>query len=150
MDNRSFKVFRLACFTAALLLSPYALAAETCADFKSLDTQGSEFQLFIENDMFAHTDRYYTNGIKFGIGVPGETLSEVFCNSARLVLAPFSNDTDRLHFGWFAGQNLYTPKKITIAAPQTNDRPWAAWTYMGGVGQRVDKESNKLDTVEID
>jgi hypothetical protein len=126
------------------------MSAENCADIKSLDAKGSEVQLFIENDILAHTDRYYTNGIKVGIGVPGDTLAELFCNSSTLALKPFSNEADRLHFGWFAGNNLYTPKKITIAAPQPNDRPWAAWTYLGGVAQRVNKESGKLDTVEID
>lgn len=150
MSHRLPEAFRLACLAASLFLPACAFSAENCADIKSLDTKGSEFQLFIENDIFAHTDRYYTNGIKFGIGVPGATLSEVFCNSAKLALAPFSNEADRLHFGWFVGQNLYTPKKITIDAPQPNDRPWAAWTYMGGVGQRVNEGGNKLDTVEID
>ena len=142
--------FRLACLAAGILISTCALAAENCTDIKSLDTKGSEIQLFVENDMLAHTDSYYTNGIKFGIGVPGETLSELFCNSAKLVLAPFSNEEDKLHFGWFAGQNLYTPRKITIAAPQPNDRPWAAWAYLGGVAQRVNTENTKLDTLEID
>src|SRR5258706_14585486 len=131
-------------------MSTCAMSADNCADLKSLDTKGSEVQLFIENDMLAHSDRYYTNGIKFGIGMPGETLSEVFCNSAKFALAPFSSDEERLHFGWFVGQNLYTPKKITVAAPQPNDRPWAAWSYLGGVAQRVNKENTKLDPLEID
>ncbi len=135
---------------AALFIATLVSAAENCADIKSLDAKGSELQLFIENDMLAHTDRYYTNGIKFGVGVPGDTLAELFCNSAKKVLAPFSNEEDRLHFGWFIGQNLYTPKVITIAAPQPNDRPWAAWSYLGAVGQRVNADSSKLDTVEID
>jgi hypothetical protein len=135
---------------AALFVPPFAYAAENCADIKSVDAKGSEFQLFIENDMLAHSDRYYTNGIKFGIGVPGDTLSELFCNSAKKVLAPFSDEVDRIHFGWFLGQNLYTPRTITIAAPQPNDRPWASWTYLGAVGQRINKAGNALDTVEID
>ncbi len=150
MISRLFSDFHFALLIAGLLMSSYALSAENCADIKSLDTKGSELQLFIENDMLSHTDRYYTNGIKFGIGVPGDTLAELFCNSAKLALAPFTNDADRLHFGWFAGQNLYTPKKITIAGPQPGDRPWAAWAYIGGVGQRVNRENSKLDTVEID
>jgi hypothetical protein len=135
---------------AAAVAPPVAMSAENCADIKSLDAKGSEVQLFIENDMLAHTDRYYTNGIKLGIGVPGDTLAELFCHSSKLALAPFSNEEDRLHFGWFVGNNLYTPKKITIAAPQPNDRPWAAWMYLGGVAQRLNKESGRLDTVEID
>ena len=94
-----FTDFGLACLAGGLLTSTCALSAENCTDIKSLDTKGSEIQLFVENDMLAHTDSYYTNGIKFGIGIPGETLSELFCNSAELALAPFSNEEDRLHFG---------------------------------------------------
>jgi hypothetical protein len=136
----------IACFAAAA----GSAAADDCADPKSLSLKGSEFQLFIENDMLAHSDRYYTNGIKICIGVPGDTLSELFCNSAKRVLAPFSDEVERIHFGWFIGQNLYTPRKITIADPQPNDRPWASWSYIGGVAQRVNKAGNMLDTVEID
>jgi hypothetical protein len=33
-----------------------------------------ELQLFVENDMLARTDRYYTNGIKLGGGVPFDLL----------------------------------------------------------------------------
>jgi len=150
MNGRFLSFLCLTGLSVGLGLPSYAISAEHCADIKSLDTKGSEIQLFIENDMLAHTDSYYTNGIKFGIGVPGETLSELFCNSAKLVLAPFSNEEDKLHFGWFAGQNLYTPRKITIAAPQPNDRPWAAWAYLGGVAQRVNTENTKLDTLEVD
>lgn len=28
--------------------------------------EGSEFQLFVENDLLARSDRYYTSGIKLG------------------------------------------------------------------------------------
>jgi lipid A 3-O-deacylase len=135
---------------AAAIASPVAMSDENCADIKSLDTRGSEIQIFIENDMLAHSDQYYTNGIKVGIGVPGSTLAEIFCNSLKVALAPFSRGSERLHFGWFVGQNLYTPKVITIATAQPHDRPWAAWSYLGGVAQRVSNHGARLDTVEID
>jgi hypothetical protein len=53
-----------------------------------------------------------------------------------------------IHLGLFLGQNLYTPKSITISQAQPFDRPWAAWLYLGGVAQRA--MENRLDTVEID
>lgn len=122
------------------------MAAEPCAPLKSA---GSEIQLFVENDMLAHTDGYYTNGIKFGIGVPGETLADLLCRYSQSALAPsLLIRPKEIHYGWFLGQNLYTPKLITVAAPQPFDRPWAAWSYLGGVAQR--EEDNKLDTIEVD
>ena len=107
--------------------------------------QGSELQLFVENDMLARTDRYYTNGIKFGVGLPFELLQ---MPAAELLRSIDPYDSDDIHVGLFLGQNLYTPRDISIAAPQPNDRPWAAWLYLGGVAQRARK--NWLNTVEFD
>ena len=106
---------------------------------------GSEFQLFVENDMWANTDRYYTNGIKFGIGLPIEVL-EV---PAKDVLQRITEgNADAVHAGVFLGQNIYTPRDIHIAAPQPGDRPWAAWLYLGAVAQLA--RDNRLETVEFD
>ena len=106
---------------------------------------GSEFQLFVENDMLARTDRYYTNGIKFGGGAPFDLLQFPATELLRQ-LAPEGGSN--VHLGMFLGQNLYTPKAIRVSQPQPLDRPWAAWLYLGGVAQRA--KENRLDTVEID
>lgn len=106
---------------------------------------GSELQLFVENDMWANTDRYYTNGIKFGIGLPFDILQT---RAAEVLRRLDPDDGEDVHVGLFLGQNLYTPRDISIAAAQPHDRPWAAWLYLGGVAQRA--RGNRLDTVEID
>ena len=132
----------------AVAVSQAGAADAIAADKLPPPPQGSEFQLFIENDMLAGTDHYYTNGIKFGIGVPFETLQQVFRIPAKFALDLFTDPGADFHFGLFAGQNLYTPRNITISAPQPYDRPWAAWLYLGGVAQRV--KGNRLDTAELD
>ncbi len=106
---------------------------------------GSEVQLFVENDMLARTDRYYTNGIKLGGGVPFEMLQ---LPATELLRQLSSDGSSAIHLGLFLGQNLYTPKSIRISQAQPFDRPWAAWLYLGGVAQRA--RDNRLDTVEID
>ncbi len=106
---------------------------------------GSEFQLFVENDMWAHTDRYYTNGIKFGIGAPLDLLQK----PADWLVQRFGPDVaEGIHVGMFLGQNMYTPRNITVAAPQPYDRPWAAWLYLGAVAQKATE--GRLDTAEFD
>ncbi|MBU0751644.1 MAG: lipid A deacylase LpxR family protein [Gammaproteobacteria bacterium] len=132
-------------FAAALLLAVAALPA-AAAPFKlKKPPEGSEVQVFIENDMLARTDRYYTNGIKIGLGLPFEILQ----TPAAEVLRGLDPDGgEDIHVGLFLGQNMYTPRDITIAAAQPNDRPWAAWLYLGGVAQRA--RGNRLDTVELD
>ena len=117
--------------------------------------EGSEIQVFIENDFWARTDRYYTNGLKIGVGAPANTLTEAFKEPTRWLLDRFNIDRylqlkqgEEPHFGVFVGQNMYTPRQISISAPQPLDRPWAAWLYMGVVGQR--EMGNRLDSAEID
>lgn len=105
---------------------------------------GSEVQVFIENDMLARTDRYYTNGMKIGLGAPLAALQL----PAKSLLDWIAPEKDHINLGLFVGQNMYTPRKITVAAPQPDDRPWAAWLYLGGVAQRA--LGNRLDTAEVD
>jgi hypothetical protein len=105
----------------------------------------SEVQLFVENDMLARTDRYYTNGIKLGIGLPFDLLQTPAADVLRRIDP--DNGAD-VHVGLFLGQNMYTPRDIAIATAQPDDRPWAAWLYLGGVAQRA--RGNRLDTVEFD
>ncbi len=135
------------CLLSAIWLSP--AAAQRASPVCDAST-ACEFQLYIENDSFGSgSDRYYTNGIKFGGGVSAEPVIEhVFKKPAESVLQYITDNRGNLQFGLFLGQNLYTPKRIAVAAPQPLDRPWAAWLYVGGVAQNV--EDNRLQTVELD
>lgn len=125
----------------------YATAAASEAPAQAVDLRGSEIQIFIENDSFGGTDQYYTNGIKIGGGVPAEKVAGLFTRPPNALLDAITDGASN-HFGLFFGQNLYTPRDITIAAPQPNDRPWAAWLYIGAVAQSV--KENRLHTVEFD
>ncbi len=111
------------------------------------DIAGSEIQIFIENDSFGSSDQYYTNGIKIGGGIPAERVGKLFSAPPNTLLDAITDGASN-HFGLFLGQNLYTPRDITIAAPQPNDRPWAAWLYVGAVAQSV--KEDRLHTVEFD
>ena len=130
-----------------LLLSAAATAQQPLACNKD---SACEFQFYIENDSFgSNSDSSYTSGIKFGGGAYAEPVIErIFRMPAEHVLRQITDNRGNLHFGLFVGQNLYTPKRITVAEPQPFDRPWAAWLYIGGVAQNV--EGNRLQTVELD
>jgi Uncharacterized protein conserved in bacteria len=108
----------------------------------------NEFQIYIENDKWTGTDQYYTNGLKFGFGTDAGTLVDLLNVPSESVLRRITRGVGCVQLGLFFGQNMYTPRRITVSTPQPNDRPWAAWLYVGGVAQRVEKE--KLQTVEID
>lgn len=126
---------------AALSLPAWADAPPPSLQLPS----GSELQLFVENDKLWRTDRYYTNGIKLGGGVPFDLLQ---IPAAEVLRALDPDRGEAIHVGLFIGQNMYTPRDITLAVAQPDDRPWAAWLYLGGVAQRV--RGNRLDTVELD
>jgi len=133
---------------AAWLLAVAGAHAADAPAKKPPPPKGSEFQLFIENDILAGTDRYYTNGFKLGFGVPFDALRDFFKTPTKYTLDIFSDAQDSHNFGLFVGQNIYTPRDISVDAPQPQDRPWAAWLYLGGAAQRV--KGNRLDTAEID
>ncbi len=140
LRRRSIAAFGLGC----LLFSG---TAAVFAAGSALDLRGSEIQVFIENDSFGSSDRYYTNGIKIGGGVPADRVMGLFTRPPNALLDAISDGASN-HFGLFLGQNLYTPRDISIAAAQPNDRPWAAWLYVGAVAQSV--KSDHLHTVEFD
>jgi hypothetical protein len=137
----------LAAFVLAGLMLAAAAARADGAAPQTVDLRGSEIQIFIENDSFGGTDQYYTNGIKIGGGIPAEKVAGLFTRPPNALLDAITDGASN-HFGLFIGQNLYTPRDITIAAPQPNDRPWAAWLYVGAVAQSV--KENRLHTVEFD
>jgi lipid A 3-O-deacylase len=132
----------------ALWLSP-AVAAEE-SPLQCNRSSACELQIFIENDSVGNgTDRYYTNGIKVGGGVNADrVIDRLLQTPARSALERISDHLGEVHVGFFLGQNLYTPRRITLAQPQPFDRPWAAWLYVGGVAQSV--LGNRLQTVELD
>lgn len=112
----------------------------------------AQLQIFIENDKWHRTDRNYTNGLKIGVGILEKHIPEEIGDAFRGLLSAPSRQSDEVHFGLFLGHNMYTPRDITLAAPQPFDRPWAGWLYLGLVGQRVAKAAkyDTLDTVEFD
>ncbi len=151
---------QLLLLSAALHGLPAAAAEEKTEDpgpgFFYCLQKGSEIQVFIENDSFGATDQYYTNGIKFGCGIPAERVSKLFTLPPNALLRTITDGAEN-HFGLFLGHNMYTPRDITVAAPQPNDRPWAAWLYVGAVAQSVKEDrldsgitEGRLHTVEFD
>ena len=145
-----FRIPRFLALCAALVpCLPPALAADA-PPLQCNQSTACELQIYIENDSFGNgTDRYYTNGIKFGGGVNADRVIERLLQTpARSALERITDHLGEVYVGLFLGQNLYTPQRITVARPQPLDRPWAAWLYVGGVAQSV--VENRLQTVELD
>jgi hypothetical protein len=112
------------------------------------------FTLHWENDVFARTDRDYSNGLKLtwstDVGVnSAETENLPGFIYAIADLLPRVNDP-RAHraMSIFLGQNIYTPEDTKSPNLIEKDRPYAGYAYTG-VGFLARKD-HRLDVWEID
>lgn len=134
-----------ALLAVGLATAPLAHAAPDRAEAARLEGLALEeaslgfgsISFYAENDkFFAGTDRNYTNGFKVSAlttnlrdfdqdGVP-----EPIRALAR-GLDPLMRDDAIPKLGLSLGQNIYTPEDTETTAYQPNDRPYAAWLYLG-------------------
>ena len=115
-------------YLVAGLLLPSGAAAEQLA--KAGDTELGTFTFKYENDLFAGTDRHYTNGMRLSWLSPegGETLP--ILQQGRDLLALIAQDENRkTRFGWALGQDIYTPEDRFATGIIADDRPYAGWLY---------------------
>lgn len=110
------------------------------------NTERNYISLSVENDLLGGgTDQYYTSGVRltyFNAGMDTPEQVEFLDKYNPLFKI---NETTSTFFT--LGQNLYTPEDITIAAPQNDDRPWAAFLY-ASVGLAT-VEDNHIDEAEL-
>lgn len=151
----------------AVLASTMSHGQDTTTTLANPKAASTDSLLLIwENDTFASTDKWYTNGVMVNWtladvrtwDVPTDSeawLSHSFSPKlpdwaqAMVTLLPFSedyeNNTYRLSFS--IGQNMYAPANIKIAAPQPNDRPWAGWLYINPAFSV--RGENRMDVFEL-
>lgn len=133
----------LACLSAALVLaSSLARAEESKAP--APDPNGT-FTFQWENDAFAATDRYYSNGVQFSWLSPSRPPSPMM--AAADVLGFFLGPDSQLRWGLSLGQTLYTPEDTETRTPDPTDRPYAAWLF--GAFSLVSYDDRVLNTVEL-
>jgi hypothetical protein len=123
----------------------FAATAEEPQSQKGKASETGTFNLVVENDLFVGEDRDYTNGVQISWTTgPDATPSWAVATARWLPL--FANDGDvRLNVG--IGQNMYTPRDITLENPPANDRPYAGWLY-GSIGL-MDKTDTRLDQLQL-
>jgi hypothetical protein len=121
----------------ALLVPGLALAQEPGGDGAPPETETeaetetlNRVTVVSENDKFAGTDRFYTNGFKLAYQrTDVGTLSHLFNDALNLV--PFLK-AKPLAWGLVLGQDIYTPEDTEQTLLIPNDRHYGAWLY-GGV-----------------
>ena len=121
-----------------LCTSP-AMAAERIAE----DDKGV-FSIVWENDIFAGTDRDYTNGVRLSWISSEENMPEWSQSIAHML--PMENDGNK-RISIAAGQSMFAPEDITRRTPIAGDHPYAGWLY-GSVGL-VSDTGKILDNVVL-
>jgi len=133
------------CFAMA---TGYGLFSATLAGADSVkppeDDKGI-FSLIFENDIFAHTDRGYTNGVRMG-WLSSETQAPDWVKWSADNFLPLAPDGDK-RIGVALGQSMFTPTNLSQSAPIRNDRPYAGWLY-GSLGI-VSDTGKTLDNVML-
>lgn len=100
----------------------------------------------LENDSIGSgSDRNYTNGARISYLDVEAKPPGYITNIAEALPGYDTNSTTAIF--WTLGQNMYTPADITIAAPQPDDRPWAAFLY--GSAGLVTLNKNHVDELEL-
>ncbi|MGE0409494.1 MAG: lipid A deacylase LpxR family protein [Amphiplicatus sp.] len=98
--------------------------------------------LLIENDTFAHTDRYYTSGVKLSY-VTGQGRGEKLARLLRV------REGEPTRLGFALGHSIFTPENRGAVAPLPNDHPYAGWFY-GEVSIIAERRSRALDMLTLD
>jgi lipid A 3-O-deacylase len=137
-----------------LFLFFIAIAATNClhADHRTADESWT-FTFRFENDLFADTDRNYTNGIKLSWISPDLTRfrdSDKLPDWAKAIVRklPYSAvEGLQRNIAFSIGQMMFTPGDIRRRTLIQNDRPYAGWLY--GAAAFHNKNYRHLDTFEV-
>ena len=132
----------LAASTVALTVVHGAHAA---ADEVPAPDPNGTFTLQIENDYFAATDRYYTNGAQATWLSPSRPPPELegLSDLGLFFLRPDA----QLRWGLAVGQTIYTPEDTDLVVPDAADRPYAAYLY--GTLSFIAYTPSELNSIEL-
>jgi lipid A 3-O-deacylase len=95
------------------------LVAITLTPVHAQDWAPTGATLTWENDLFAGTDRHYTNGLELTL------FGRVPARAAPRFLGP------DLEWRLTLGQQVFTPEELHDPEPILDDRPYAGWLYLG-------------------
>ncbi len=111
--------------------------------------------LYVENDLFSETDQNYTSGIQFSWVSPDlsdyveseELPAWLRRLNQSLTFFHQSHEGLKRNVTVTFGQQIYTPEDLTEKDLIEDDRPYAAWLFLG-LGYQTRAE-DQLDTIEV-
>ena len=138
-------MFVRACTTAIAL----TLGVTASAQEPDPDKRGT-FSAIYENDIFAGTDRGYTNGVLFQYISAADEVPDLL-NPVQDNLT-WLTGAEKWHWSIGLGQNMYTPQDLTLDDPPQTDRPYAGFLYasIGLIADDNRPDVGILDVLQLD
>ncbi len=105
------------------------------------DAWGPMFSATEEDDLFsnpftnAHSDRYYTQGLKL-LYLGGDNDTPGWVKKTADAIPAWGIHVQADDFGYMLGQDIYTPVNLQASSLISTDRPYGGWLYTGVVLQR--------------
>lgn len=142
-------------FAAAAWAQTQPLCADDLDAASRSRRHQSDVKFYFENDLFAGTDRDYTNGVKLVWISPNlrdyrtDPCLPGWVRVLNLGLDRFpSSGKDARNMVVTVGQAMFTPRERERVPPDPRDRPYAGWLYLGfGYNAR---SGEAMHTYEID
>ncbi|MEM6414768.1 MAG: lipid A deacylase LpxR family protein [Pseudomonadota bacterium] len=146
--QKSYPSIRHLARSKALILVLFTMILNPAGQGVASEDAGPTLSLLFENDILAtdDQDRNYSNGLQVEWvtrpgGGPG-----VFHKVGRFFSPDKANAETRSIYG--AGHRFYTPDDLSLAVPDPNDRPYAAFLY-GAVGVLTNTNDKQLDVLNL-
>lgn len=123
------------------------------------DCSDNVISVQVENDAFlpaSESDRHYTNGVRLSFVTPLADDCIGIGERARGLahwIAPRNTTRTAERVGYSLGQSLFTPKDTDTRLLVPDDRPYAAWLYLGLAHQATYDQpdgSAVQDTLQLD
>lgn len=110
---------------------------------------GGVYTLVLENDLFAGSDRQYTNGIRIESMAPAGAPFEFISNAARIV--PFSGLGPDATYrrGWSLSHLLYSASDISLENPPEDDHPYAGYLALSVFSTAIQDNSENTLSFEL-
>ncbi len=134
------------------------LAQTLATEIRAKAARPLEVHLLVENDLFAekfglaHSDRWYTSGVKSMVKINRDKPPPGYSKTWEALVDKDPN-AYQVEYGFTMGQMIYTPGNIRTALPQPQDRFWGGWLYLGTVLQthpKAQSPADGMDTFELD
>jgi len=121
------------------------LACGAPAPGAAAQAEAGTLSVIVENDLVSGSDRNYTSGVRASWLSGPDTAPEWALSAARRL--PFFPEGGSVRSSYALGQNLYTPRDVTLANPPASEQPYVAWLY-GSIGLMAEN-GQRLDQLEL-